>query len=646
MNKSKIAKSKIENILNSSLIPAPFSLKLSASILLICVLFSSPAQAREDDFIILEHADRAEFLEFSSEKGMVTFEGGVKADYKDIQLEADWIQVDIKKGFITARGNVIIRQPQGVLYGQEIVYDFAQEKIVAQRVRGQIEGFYVEGEGIEMEGEKKITIKEGTYTTCSYKPPHYKIKAARVVIYPQKSLWAYNVVPYIGKLPFFYFPVYYRSLSHKGPHLFISPGYSSRDGWYLRSKYRIYLEDDQLDVLLDYFQHRGFGKGVDYQYRFGGDGRGGASLYHISEKEVLHPVHTERWKISLSHYQTFFEDFALQGKIDYRSDELVDHDIESADYPRTQEIESYLALTQRKTNYILRLSGKREDTWDGEEFVKKLEEAPKISLWRRPLPIGPLYYQVKGYLVNQYPDADNEYELLADLEGRLFSQLNIGSPFTLSPEIGLREELNERTDLLLGLALQTRFSRIKSDLKYRLEKTAEEFDPELEEIRGLINLTLPRWCRVGVNTTYDLVDEEYEPLIGEVELFLPAGLRFELTSRYHIEEEVLKSFALSLNKDSQKWEGDLGAYFVKFDDEADNILDLESKIGFWLTPKTKVKIKGRYDTKNEEIEFWETSIYRDLHCWELKLGVRHQPVFTPTTGSETKGWVKMNLKEF
>ncbi|HAV43171.1 TPA: hypothetical protein DCX15_04065, partial [bacterium] len=391
---------------------------------------STSCQAEaSDDPIILEHADKAEFVGFLSERGKVIFEGRVRASFKETRLEADSVQVDLEKGVITAWGNITLQEPKRILKGKRIIYNLTEEKVLADNgVEVKIDRLYVDGEGAEMEmkEERRTDLKKGDFTTCNYTPPHYKVKASRVVIYPEKNLWAYNVIFYLGRVPIFYFPIYYHSLSHKGPPLFINPGYSKKEGWYLRSRYGVFLENSHLDLFLDYFQRRGFGKGIDYRYRFGKDATGKFFLYHISEKEILYdeknrlyhneddPIYTQRWRFLFSHYQSLLDDLFFTGVLNYQSDESISHDINRGEYPRIKELNSYLALTQRKTDYIARLSGERRDSWDGKNFAKRMEEAPRLKVWQRPTPLGPLYYQFKTDLVNEYKDLVNEYKNLVN----------------------------------------------------------------------------------------------------------------------------------------------------------------------------------------------------------------------------------------
>jgi len=151
--------------------------------------------------------------------------------------------------------------------------DYNQKKneaVISGDVLAQYDKYYFHANEvvIKMEGDgekilstpENINMNPGEITGCDAKKPHYMFKANKINIYPNDYLEAYNVVFYElgGKLPLFYLPYLYISLSEERQRLVTEFGYSSKRGWFGKLTYNYNLLDNYPGQLyLDYYQKTG-----------------------------------------------------------------------------------------------------------------------------------------------------------------------------------------------------------------------------------------------------------------------------------------------------------------------------------------------------------------------------------------------------
>ena len=164
-----------------------------------------------------------------------------------------------------------------------------KDKIIAT------EGFpvTVKGEEIKHVSKGQYEIKNGTMSTCGYGHPHYHFKGKKIRLVQSEG---HNIVSsthnslYMGNYPVAYFP--YLSFDiHKKERLLRDWefGSSSRFGSFLRTDWDLFAvtggkQKDWGDLILnlDYLQKRGFGTGLDFNYK-SQDIFGYVNTYYIND---------------------------------------------------------------------------------------------------------------------------------------------------------------------------------------------------------------------------------------------------------------------------------------------------------------------------------------------------------------------------
>jgi len=214
----------------------PDSLKKDSVVVMTSDELKSKVHYTADDSIRFEIATEKVFLY-----------GNAKVNYEDIEMTAEYMEVDWNTKILFAKGGVdsagapkglpVFKQKEEQFTAETVAYNFETKKgRIREVVTKQGEGF-VHGETIKRIDENNYFIKNGAYTTCDLPHPHYSISSNRLKVIQNNKIItgpAYLViedVPTPIALPFGYFP------TRKGRAngiLIPSYGESARLGFFLK----------------------------------------------------------------------------------------------------------------------------------------------------------------------------------------------------------------------------------------------------------------------------------------------------------------------------------------------------------------------------------------------------------------------------
>ena len=215
---------------------------------------------------IIVDGDKVEYFETD---GTIIADGNVSITYGDTLLTCNRIEVNTRTRQAVCEGNVRIVQTDGILEGERIRYDFAQER--GEIIGGEVKAFpwFASAAESAKVGENEYLLKQGHFTTCDLDEPHYKLKAKQIQIFPNDKIIAKNVVAYIGKVPVFWVPYYYHPIVQSRAKVQFIPGVTGDWGFFLLSAWRSYIKGNtKVDVLVDYRTRKGFAAGADLYYNF------------------------------------------------------------------------------------------------------------------------------------------------------------------------------------------------------------------------------------------------------------------------------------------------------------------------------------------------------------------------------------------
>ncbi len=141
---------------------------------------------------IYYHAEDSIMMDVTKKKAYLYGKAQIK--YQDMQLDAEQIEIEWEKNIITARGQVdstgkytgypVWKQGADTYVTDSMRYNMKSEKgIIHGIVTKQGEG-YLHGDTAKRTQEA-IYLKNGVYTTCDLKHPHFYIKARRLKVIPE-----------------------------------------------------------------------------------------------------------------------------------------------------------------------------------------------------------------------------------------------------------------------------------------------------------------------------------------------------------------------------------------------------------------------------------------------------------------------------
>lgn len=155
-------------------------------------------------------------------KQIVRLYSNALVTYQDIELAADYIEIDIKNNEVIATysldtaGNPV-GKPVFKGAGEEsrceyMKYNFKTKKGYIKEVRAQQDEGYIHMAESKLHPNEQIHLKHGKFTTCENDTPHYHFKLTKAIIVPDKRIVTGPVymklfkIPLPLALPFAFFP--------------------------------------------------------------------------------------------------------------------------------------------------------------------------------------------------------------------------------------------------------------------------------------------------------------------------------------------------------------------------------------------------------------------------------------------------------
>jgi len=217
-------------------------------------------------------------------------EGNVVLTYRDLRIICDVLEVDTSSGELVATGNVEFHDGDDVVTGDALRYNLRARRGSITHGRAAVTGERMDGKmyvsGQEFAAEPgKITVTNGTFTTCDLDEPHYHVEAGEIEVYIDDRMVLRNVSYWEGKIRLFYWP--YLVLPIREENRFELPkiGYGQTEGWFIKTTYSYYRSPSSRGSLyLDYFSRLGAGAGVKHLYKIGALGSGFVYVYGLANR--------------------------------------------------------------------------------------------------------------------------------------------------------------------------------------------------------------------------------------------------------------------------------------------------------------------------------------------------------------------------
>ena len=353
--------------------------------------------------------------ETTYENGLATARDNVAIHAGDTDIYADYAQYNSSTHDVELRGHVRIYRDVSLYIADSGVYNTDTKKIRAIKTRTESEPYFVSGENVTEISENGYLIRNGTFTTHDAPSPDFHLRARTIRLYEGDRVIFVNVTAFVGKVPVFWWPYMYQSLSDAFSFT-VSPAYLSSWGPSLLGEVTFPITDHIKGRLrLDYFGRRGPAVGFDPTIDYGKDDSSQARLktFYINDQnpdinQTAIPrqnVPTDRYRLSLQDHTNFTEDIYGIANITKLSDQYVMQDYYPGEFRVDPVPDNVVALTKSDPFYTLTGIAR----FQANDFFTTTERLPEVVLdiKRHALFGGPIFYEGETGFANlrlQFPE--------------------------------------------------------------------------------------------------------------------------------------------------------------------------------------------------------------------------------------------------
>ncbi len=243
-------------------------------------------QKNNDDFDAqVDYTADGKILFFNSANKIFMYKNA-KVTYKDIELTADYIELNKDSNLVHATGKPdstgtivgkpVFKQGEQEFEADEIKYNFLTKKGIVYGVVTEQEGGFIHSGKTKLMNDSTYNLKDGRYTTCDAEHPHFYLQMTKAKVLSNKKIVtgpAYLVmedVPiYFLFIPFGFFP---NSPTYSSGFLMPTYGDEINRGFFLRDMGYYWAANDYFDVALrgDIFSKgsRGIKMHTNYRLRY------------------------------------------------------------------------------------------------------------------------------------------------------------------------------------------------------------------------------------------------------------------------------------------------------------------------------------------------------------------------------------------
>ncbi|MFI5346965.1 MAG: hypothetical protein ACHQ51_11380 [Elusimicrobiota bacterium] len=353
------------------------------------------------------HVDySADKAEFDADHSSLHLSSGVVLKQSTMTVKGQDIWIDTSRRTGRSDAPLLVEDGVSAVYGDSGEFDFAKHTARLFQSSAGSGDWRIHAREADLRQDKSMMYRDANYTSCEFVPPHYHFHSSLVSVVPKKHLLGWNTLFYVGEIPLFYTPVFYKSLE-KDEWLKwkFHPGYDTRDGFYVKGTLTTRLSSTTYSKIYDdYYQNMGFGYGGELDHRSGPDSRGSLFGYRIHEDGTTN----NRWGLFGGDYQKLTSSVSFQGRLQFQSDPRFTNDYVRSDLFRlTPELVNSGAFTHTSSKGTVRLLYERDDFQnpaDPNRFLKTSETLPRLEAQSTPFRLWKLPWlnSVSGFADNNY----------------------------------------------------------------------------------------------------------------------------------------------------------------------------------------------------------------------------------------------------
>ncbi len=344
----------------------------------------------------------AKVMEYDRSNNVVIASSNVVVRRGTDEMRADVIRLNVVTSEAEARGNVVFTRPGNVWRGDYLRYNFVTKAWNTGAFTSYFTPFYMRAQSSSMTNGEYL-LKRAYLTTCTndYTHEHFHMTCRRLRVNPGDRMKGTHVVMYLGPVPVFYLPWLYRSLGDRSVGFSAEAGYSRRMGAYLLTSTKYWMTPNLRGITqIDGRTERGLGLGQEVGWY--SDDRvdnGRIYGYYINDQGVEEDytkrdrelVEAQRYRLRLSHSQTFSDRDYFLTDINYLSDPYVVEDFFNDEYRGGFQSQNFGILMHRGDSYGASLAAYKRlnDFYDA---VDRLPEG-ELNFNRQQIGSSPFYYE-------------------------------------------------------------------------------------------------------------------------------------------------------------------------------------------------------------------------------------------------------------
>lgn len=631
---------------------------------------------------------QADHLEYLKDQGIVTARGRVHVQQGSIDLYADVVRYDLNTQEVKADGQVMFQDGEQTVQAQSFVYNLGTQKGGAFDIESASPPWLYSGQEVSLE-PGKVILRGARFSTCEYPEPqrHYHMRASRIVVRPGKSLVARNMVLYIGKVPVFYFPFFYRNLRDYRVPFSFDTGKSDYLGRYgLITTNYLFSSVNYGSLYTDYFERKGWGFGTRHEVELNKYSVLSLYGYRVKEKDTG----IARWESRAR------GTWALNNRLDGRLDVSYPGDGRFSQHYSATRRDPFIVSTLRQYDasasyrgggFTMGLLFSRAELANPEPekstvFDRYSQTAPRgtFNLFPRRL-VGRnwLKWDLNTTVERTWTKTNGFYLTRGSAEAGISQSLLLGRTQTLYSRWGLQETFQDKSDKFAHNkgnsryysathTLTSRWTRFWSTtLGHQYRRKLQHLNPQGEFNNGLeqsmINaasdLTAGALLRARTSTTYDMRprvlgathrDQRFSYL--RQEFYLTPSTRFDTSvmANYALRPKKIKDVmtVLSLRSSRDMWRLRFSGNYM--DPRVSTLmfsplagketLDFGAELTFVLFTNYRISVSETYDMATAMWKSRNYSLYRDLHDWEAELN------YSQIEGQDKRLSFRLNLKAF
>ncbi|WP_424245136.1 LPS-assembly protein [Elusimicrobium posterum] len=243
----------------------------------------------ENDTYIYYSAD---YLNYDNQGRILSLDGDVNVvfvdpQYPETKMFTQNLTLDQNQKSVYSQGDVRIEQGSAVMTGRDFFYNYQSRELEIKGISADYPPIrLMDAESAQMKDGKQI-FKSAKITCCDVEDPHYYIKLGHVSMNEKKRIFGYNGLLYIGNVPVFYLPVFWRSLDSQKPWTtYVDFTQSSKTGFGLLTS-TVFQPTNYLRgiINLDGYTQAGFGYGAQLMVVNSEDVKANVEAYAIDDNE-------------------------------------------------------------------------------------------------------------------------------------------------------------------------------------------------------------------------------------------------------------------------------------------------------------------------------------------------------------------------